>query len=775
MNVGRNRGMPEERALSHDQAEQLISDRLDGPLNPQDSRDLLLHLAGCQSCTAFAVQMEVMARELEALPMLPASPVVSRQVRETIYSKQSFWDRLGLSFQPGRWSAMPAAVAALAVVISLASVLLIRQQQQPEPAAVPAAIEGPSELAQVETGQPTATENSVAAVNQDRAAATNTVRVVQPPPSTTQEAAIDTSRYEETLTPSALAAGGTGTSEVSAAQPGETAQTGNQAPASSTATESISGGDSTSDKPAATGVNPVQVAESESNQTTTAESDSENIDPSATTEAGTNSNAVIAADESNSATPDDESIVEIGSTATATPTEQAESAVTATPTPSEIVEESTATEVPTDIPTEIPTELSSPTATATELIEPSLTPTVEEQPFVQPTIAPSGGGVVDAAAVQPTDTPTEVSGSIDGQGQTDSSSDSGGSTKIESTDSDGSSEDTAIDPTADSQPDESIGGAIQSESGNSGSTVLDTAPVVGTLPPGTSAPSGRLEFRPQLDLFVVILADGQLAVSDTGGSIVAALGSGGLPIWSPAGIVLLYNDFGGGNPTVSTWDSESGSVYPVGIEVDGSVIDTPAGWVGDRLYYQRTFPDTPGRFQLRSANWDGSGDVLVYESGGVYPVSERPVAANGGIILADASRWLTIYPDGSSIEMESNVFGSVGAPILSPGGSLIAYDADGSVYIAGVDAPGSPYNAAIPYQGGLGSGYAFATTGEQIAVSEPGGLGFYGIDGTPLASASASSPISAPYWVNDQVYFLQIDSATSLKVASASDIYASEG
>ncbi|MER3439322.1 MAG: hypothetical protein C4346_18000, partial [Chloroflexota bacterium] len=93
--------------LTHDEAEALISARLDAPLSPAQNRVLLAHLATCPQCRAFAAQMEVMARSLRDLPRLPASPLVSRQVRERIHAGRTWWSRLVPAGAGHRWAAMP--------------------------------------------------------------------------------------------------------------------------------------------------------------------------------------------------------------------------------------------------------------------------------------------------------------------------------------------------------------------------------------------------------------------------------------------------------------------------------------------------------------------------------------------------------------------------------------------------------------------------------------------------------------------------------------------
>jgi hypothetical protein len=141
-----------------------------------------------------------------------------------------------------------------------------------------------------------------------------------------------------------------------------------------------------------------------------------------------------------------------------------------------------------------------------------------------------------------------------------------------------------------------------------------------------------------------------------------------------------------------------------------------------------------------------------------------------GITIATSSGWLIVGFDGSTFDAGGAAFGSVGAPIVSPGGSLIAYNADGAVYVALIENPGVPLGAGIPYSGGFGAGFAFATSGEELVVSNGGGLALYTIYGEPLASVDSSVPIAAPYWVQDTIYFLEVGETTTLRTISASAI-----
>ena len=136
--------------------------------------------------------------------------------------------------------------------------------------------------------------------------------------------------------------------------------------------------------------------------------------------------------------------------------------------------------------------------------------------------------------------------------------------------------------------------------------LLDSSPVIADLGSGVSAPDGRLEFRSGMDLFCVTLGDGSLGVASQSGSMLISLGAGMYPIWSPLGSILLYSDVSSGASRIMTWDSETGNVYPGGVGDDRTYNDTPAGWSGERYYYQRTFPESArgDRVPLRDSGMD---------------------------------------------------------------------------------------------------------------------------------------------------------------------------
>lgn len=104
--------------LSHDEAQTLVSMRMDGPLDIERIRQLNAHLAGCPACASFAAAMEGIAVGFRELPLLPPSPVVARAVRAEV-RKGGLFRSLGRLMATNRalpLSALGAATVALAIV-----------------------------------------------------------------------------------------------------------------------------------------------------------------------------------------------------------------------------------------------------------------------------------------------------------------------------------------------------------------------------------------------------------------------------------------------------------------------------------------------------------------------------------------------------------------------------------------------------------------------------------------------------------------------------------
>ena len=110
--------------ISHERAQELISARMDAPLTPAEHRELHAHLAACAKCRVFVMQADEVARNLQVMPRLAPSPVVSRAVMSAIAQDSAGWSWLRRGLQalssPGL-----AVASALALVVALAGALFI--------------------------------------------------------------------------------------------------------------------------------------------------------------------------------------------------------------------------------------------------------------------------------------------------------------------------------------------------------------------------------------------------------------------------------------------------------------------------------------------------------------------------------------------------------------------------------------------------------------------------------------------------------------------------
>ncbi len=214
------------RNLSHDESEELLSARQDAPIDPVENRALLAHLQGCASCRAFAIQLEVMSRELETLPRLAASPTVRREVHDRIQAPQPFWSRLTTSSSSGGMRAVPAALSALVVLVALAAFVMIRLGDS-EPGGVandPEAIDAPIDQALVLSPVATATVDSQAALMEEiPVEPTATARVVTVNTSTPEST--ETTTASSALEPRDAATGASSASEPDPSATGTAAPT----------------------------------------------------------------------------------------------------------------------------------------------------------------------------------------------------------------------------------------------------------------------------------------------------------------------------------------------------------------------------------------------------------------------------------------------------------------------------------------------------------------------------------------------------------------------
>lgn len=370
------------RRLSHEEAEMLISTRMDELLDRVDSRALLVHLQTCELCRAFAVQAEVLGRELASLPMLPASAIVDRQIRESIAKGNKRWSLAGLFPATGGNSGLRVALGALAVLTLVSVFLLIRMAGDRN--GTGPSIEAPNGGIAQQLDRTATAEPALAQVGP-----TETARVVVPPAEETSES--------QTVQPTQTGSQPTKT----ASQPTKAANQPTQA-------------SSNSEAPPTATLDPAFAYTIDKTKTPTAGSGGKTptaaaVPPTATEESGGVAVAAIGGVEGTPVPPVEESTPSASPTPaepTATPeTDSTEVAATETP------------EQPTEEPTEAPTEAPA-TATPTETpSEPTMTPTPVEisvdatEPATEPSTEPPAGETTAIASeeisVEVTSTPQE--------------------------------------------------------------------------------------------------------------------------------------------------------------------------------------------------------------------------------------------------------------------------------------------------------------------------------------------------------------------------------
>jgi hypothetical protein len=812
------------RRLSHEEAEMLISARMDEQLDRADSRALLVHLQTCESCRAFAVQSEVLGRELAALPVLPPSALVDRQIRETIGKGRSRWSLAALMPATGGNSGLRVAVGALAMLTLVSVFLLVRMagDQSGEGPSIDAPNGGVAQ--QIDR---TPTDSS--ALLGESAGPTETPRVL-----VTQTTGSDTGNLPEPTqssgVPTDVAVAQTDESSEPVVQPTRTLDSSFVYTIEKTPTPQGGGQTATesAETPPTEESGDVSVAAVMVDEGTPAEDSAATVAPDEASQGTVEPEESATVEESpepteTPAAPTEEPTLEPTETP-GPPTEAPATDVPATEEPTSTPAEPTATETPVEIsvdPTEEPTatpeadestediqvespEVGSTPASADEPggdestePEPTQTPSAPQATqtpaatFAQPTIAPmsgqsgtdqgSGESAVGSGGESPQivasgDEGGEDSGEENGAASTGSAgiesstgSDSGANSGGVANDSppivpsdgtnipEGVGGDTGEDPQGGDEQEPSPIPTVDDSAEPSG---LDLSDTVASLPSGTTSPIGRLEFSPGMNLYTVIAPDGQLAVADLDGELVVTLGNGQLPVWSGSG--LMFSTPGEAGSEIGIWNSDSGELSYIPPSSDEASNDVPIGGDGSSFYFLRMYPDS-GIVEIRSASIDGSDNGVLWTSDSVSLGGERPLYSDAGVYLPTESEWLFIDWSGGESSLGENPYGYVGAPVLSPGGGLMAYSVGDQVVVAWTDEPGVAA-ATAPFS--APGGYAFATSGEEIVVSDGSSLQVISYEGEDFGSLGGNQPIGGVYWVSDTIYYLQIGEDAALKSTS---------
>lgn len=782
------------RRLSHEEAEMLISARMDEHLDRADSRALLVHLQTCEACRAFAVQTEILGRELEALPILPASAIVDRRIRESIASHRPRWSLAGLLAGPGSSNGLRAAAGALAV-LALVSVYLLIRMAGANSGNGPS-IDAPNGGVAQQLDRTATTEGAVG-VQSAISGPTETPRVVaqatqQPGNDRTAEAIPATGVPNESVsTGAAMPTATLDSTYVYTIDKTKTPGTGAAVALSQTPT------------PPATEESGVVVAAAVGGEIGTPVISDDGAEATVTpmiegspvreVQDESDAGATVGTAESAEEPPageGEEPATPPAPTMTPTPVEISVAEAEASHEPDSQPPAGTPGDEPAEqttprpdetitIAAEVPVE-ESPEATATGPA--GNTPASAKTPFSQPTIAPVSGQPVTAAGqgqeasagddtntgqsprIQPNDqSDIEASGNVgDGSGESPKIISVDGTTvpaKTESTSSMGSTGGEA-----------GVGGAAPVPSPTATIAAepagLDLSTTVTTLPPGTTSPLGRLEFDPGVHLYAVIAPNGQLAVADLDGELVVTLGPGELPVWS--GSAMMFSSPGDRGSVVGIWNSDSGATSYIPASADEPSNDIPIGGGGSAFYFLRTFPDRPGAMEIHTATIDGADEGVLWSAESVELAGARPVWSSTGILLPTNSSWLLIDADGNETELGPNPYGAVGPPVLSPGEGLMAYSAGDQVIVAWTEDPGTAV-ATAPF-GGTSGGYAFATSGEEVVVSDGMSLHVVSYEGNDLGTLGGAQPIGGVYWISDTIYYLQSGDDAALRTTNLETI-----
>jgi hypothetical protein len=404
--------------LSHAEAQALVSARLDGPLDPVAERELNSHLATCESCRAFNLSAVQLARGLQGLPRMPASPAVTRAVFAEVTAPRSGLSRL-LTRLPENTLPVATAVAAAVIVLFVGVFGVLRVLDDDEPNVIPALVDPTADtnVAQqrMPTEEPAAGEMTVeSAAPTDDVETASTETASRPTESVAGQPTVSTAATEPVDD-------GAGGSTVSADQTQDAAE--EAGPPLTTAPEQTESPTEEGDDPA----NNLRLGENESPEATA--QGSETVEPTATstlwptkepqptatstlwptrepepTAEPTSEPAPTGepAGETEVPTESTDGVAEIGpsgqSTARAeTPevTDQPTGEPTAITTPIDPTLEPTTTVEPTPETTATTEPTAEPTATVAPTVEPTAEPTATPEPTVapeptpEPTVAPT--------------------------------------------------------------------------------------------------------------------------------------------------------------------------------------------------------------------------------------------------------------------------------------------------------------------------------------------------------------------------------------------------
>ncbi len=743
--------------ITHAEAQALISERLDNPLDTYIDDVLNGHLASCEQCRAFADSSTRLASSLRAMPFLPASPVVRQNVWAAIESQSTWQQRLSGALT-GQTAAIVSTAAIALIVIAFSAVAIMRLVD--------------------DNGDGDQDTRLAAGTRESLALATETAETSELT-FATEAAPVSTTTPEPEPTTEAVAP----TDE----PPTQTPATATEAP---------------TEEPAPTETPPedTDLAMAETAVSAPTDAPTEAAEPD--DDAPTNLTGITGDEFPNSDAPTEEveeesaGISPASLIATSLPPTPAPAPTEASPTETPVP--ATATPLPTESPvpateTPAPTETPVPAPTDPPVEDTPSPPDERDDEESSPLIVPVDGIPVEAD--DDSGAPSEPDSGVGGQASDDGDSDTAQTSEALETEADvesgdgtapvigppGGDNDEDSGPGGDSGPrtrpsdddDDQIIVPIDDDSsdppvidGDSGPTAIDddddVQDIVGALAPeGDSTPAiddvdqdgEQADIEPgSFDLSnSPVYSDGTIS-----GSPDERLGFTDDPIFgpNPDGVSLFRDDLD--VQPVSDGESEALAICAGGdcVEAtsssdDVAFIDESIGWVDSTLIYQRTTADQA--VELRAVEWNGapvsdegigSLDGNVTALGSAYPV-------NIGTLVPTDSAWLLV--EGGSVQViDGNPYGDVQLVRTNHADGLITYVAGSELIVASTSSPGTAINS-IPFNG---VDYDLSPDTSTVAISTGSGIELWSRDGAFIGASDSSIDTGSVVWRSTGIIFI---------------------
>lgn len=747
--------------ITHAEAQALISERLDNPLDTYIDDVLNGHLASCEQCRAFADSSTRLASSLRAMPFLPASPVVRQNVWAAIESQSTWQQRLSGALT-GQTAAIVSTAAIALIVIAFSAVAIMRLVD--------------------DNGDGDQDTRLAAGTRESLALATETAETSELT-FATEAAPVSTTTPEPEPTTEAVAP----TDE----PPTQTPATATEAP---------------TEEPAPTETPPedTDLAMAETAVSAPTDAPTEAAEPD--DDAPTNLTGITGDEFPNSDAPTEEAEEE---SAGISPASLIATSLPPTPAPAPTEAPPTETPVPataTPLPTESPvpaTETPAPTETP---VPAPTNPPVEDTPSPSderddedssPLIVPVDGITVEAD--DESGAPAEPDSGVGGQASDEDVSDAAQADEAVETEADVENGDgTAAvigPPGGDNEEDSGLGGDSGPQTGPSDDddqTIVPIAPIDGDddsqeIPviDGGSGSSANDDDDNQgivgaLDLDGVSTPaiddaddDGEEVDTEPGsfdlgetppyssgdlwGSPDERLGFTGSDVIfddNPDGVSLLRDDVD--VQTASDGDSQvlqicagGDCVEATSASNDDAFIDAPIGWVENTLIYQRITEDQ--EVELRAVEWNGAPisdegygnlDGTVTATGAAYPVGI-------GTLVPTDSAWLLV--EGGSVQViDDNPYGDIQLVRTDFEEDIITYVAGGQLIIASVSSPGTALNS-IPFNG---VDYDVSPDTSTVAISTGSGIELWSRDGTFIGASDSSIDTGSVVWRSTGIIFI---------------------